>query len=191
MGRLVLPALLLAASPALAAPQEMTAAADLAGACAAIRGSIAPAAPCKVISKVGSAQLISIRADMIAHYAIVIQISGTLRVSEPIEIIEQNCGMMKCDHVDRVTPALRVLGNGAVALELAMQLHHEVTRDDGTRATRAITERWDQTSMLVCDPNLDTCLAREWGGRGNSCRVKLAAATGQVTATCVTTEPYF
>lgn len=199
MLRFVLPStILLTALPAAAerpTPAEMTEAKDLGEACTEARDMLPATATCTVRSKVdikgfGTAELLEIQHAEITQYAISLRMPTTYLVSSPVQFVSSNCGMMKCDVIDRMVPKLRALKNGMVALEISIQAHHEYTDERGPKVKQVITDRWDQASIIVCGGRAGSieCVNREWGGRYNSCTVKVGD-DGNVTSSCTTTEP--
>ncbi len=190
--------ILLTALPAAAerpAPTEMTEVKDAAEACAEAHDTLPSTAKCSVVGKVevkglGTAELVVVDGGEVVQYAIAIRTAGKQLVSERLMLVAHNCGMMKCDVIDRQQPKLRALRNGTVALEVTVQAHHEYTDERGPKAKQVTTDRWDQVSIIACGNRSGAieCVTREWGGRHNSCKAKLGD-DGSVTTSCTTTEP--
>ena len=122
------------------------------------------------VTDFGMVQLYASTSDAPTRYALVATVGGKLWMSETIAPAEV---------LDPGRPTLRVVTIGgrkvAVAV-LAQTYHHE-------------KERWTAATLLACGPGAKgaTCATRTWGGRGNSCKVKLAA-DAQVIASCDTKD---
>lgn len=119
----------------------------------------------------GSVELYVASGDAATRYAVVATSAGKLWMSEPV---------VPAEVLDPGRPTLRVVTAGgrtfAVAV-LAQTYHHE-------------KDRWSGATLIACGQGAKgqaTCNTRTWGGRGNSCKVKLAP-DGQVIASCDTRD---
>src|SRR6185437_9463672 len=125
--------------------------AHVADACAPLRKDLDAKLACKPVAHAklaggATADLYAVNSDVI-RYAVVVTDGGASATSEPIELLGSDCGMMKCDVLDRQTPTLRALHKGAmVALELVAKYHHE-THDTGTPT---IAGRWQTYDAILC-----------------------------------------
>ena len=120
---------------------------DPGDACARLREKMDPKGTCtsagKVTAKAGwTFEVIAAADPGTVSYGIVIMLDGKPWVSQPIELVLQNCGMQKCDLLDRHKPKPpRVLDTQtpAVAVEFLLRSHHEHTDDSSGKAKQVTT----------------------------------------------------
>jgi hypothetical protein len=161
------------------------------GLCYALRKDLDAKLACKSVAHVklaggATADLYAVKSDVI-RYAVVITDNRSSATSEPVELLTEDCGMMKCDLLDGQTPKLRAIGHGAMAvLELSAKFHHE-THDD---KVPKVTGRWSTYDAILCGKNSGsayTCVTRHRGGRDHSCTARLAD-DGTLTSRCEDVE---
>ena len=180
--RIVLALLLLA--PALAhadddAPvaKPMTHISDSDGVCGVLRKDLDAKLDCKAIAHArlgaATAELYAVKGP-VTRYAVVITDGGASAVSEPLELVASDCGMMKCDVLDAKSAKLRVLHKGAmVVVEVVAKYHHEM-HDTGTSR---LGGRWQTYDAIACGKNTGgayTCVTRHKGALDHSCTATLA-----------------
>lgn len=149
--------------------------ADAAAVCKELTGGDAKARCRSVagtaVKTFGTVELYVATGDAATRYAVVATSGGKLWMSDAIAPAEV---------LDPGRPTLRVATAGGRAFAVAViaqTYHHE-------------KERWNGATLIACGPGAKgqaTCTARTWGGRGNSCKVKLAP-DGQVIASCDTKD---
>ncbi len=157
--------------------KPMTHVTDKDAACAALRKELDAKLECKAIAhaKLGAAaaDLYAVEGD-VTRYAVVITDGGASAMSEPLELVASDCGMMKCEILDAHAPKLRALHKGAmVVLEVVAKYHHE-THDSGVSKS---TGRWQTYDAIACGKAASgayTCVTRHRGGRDHSCTATLA-----------------
>ena len=166
-------AITLASAAAHAGPMRPFA--DAASVCKELTGSDAKTRCRSVagtaVKDFGSVELYVATGDSATRYAVVATSGGKLWMSDPIAPAEV---------LDPGRPTLRVVtaaGRSFAVAVLAQTYHHE-------------KDRWSGATLIACGQAAKgqaTCTVRTWGGRGNSCKVKLAP-DGQVIASCDTKD---
>lgn len=173
----------------------MTAIKDAAAACAAIvQGD--PTAKCTKLASVplkgiGNAEVYGIKGPVI-RYAMVVTANNITYISPPVELMQSNCGMGKCDIVDSAKPTLKSLTIAGVtvpALVVEVVSHNE--RTEGTEKSKPTTvAKWLSTTVLACSGSTKlgpACRTYKWGFRDMSCKTNVTAS-GDVNVTCDSVE---
>lgn len=159
-------------------PKPMTPVTNSDFVCGMLTKDLDPKLACKDVAHVkladgATVDLWAVKGDLVRYAVVVEGADHKHAVSAPVELTGQDCGMMKCDMLDGATPKLRTIQKGKIAvLELTAKFHHEVHEPK-----MAVTERWQEVDYLACGPASGgalTCVARHFGGRGHSCKGKLA-----------------
>jgi len=175
-------------------PVAMTTVKDLADVCKRLVADLDPKATCTSAGKLAvkggvEAETYVAKGGMV-RYAVVVTANKVMYLSPPVEIMPMNCGMSKCDVLDDNKTTLRTLTINNVsipALVIDKKFHHEVTNEKGKQDT---TEKWTSTSVIACSGSAKggpACSVREWGGRGNSCKVTVKP-DGNVLSNCDATD---
>jgi len=156
----------------------MTALPDSTAVCKELTASD-PKATCKsvmgsTVKDFGNVQLYVATGEA-RRYALVATVGGKLWRSEPLVLAPSG------DVLDASKPALRVVtarGRAYAVAVIAQSYHHD-------------KDRWSVTTLIACGPKAEgggaTCNTRTWGGRGNSCKLKLGA-DAQLIASCDTRD---
>ena len=108
------------------------------------------------------------------RFALVATVGGKLWRSEPFVVGPSE------NVLDGTKPALRVVKANGRTFAVAV-IAQSYRRDK---------DRWTVTTLIACGPKAAggaTCNTRTWGGRGNSCKLKLGA-DAQLIASCDTRD---
>ena len=181
-------ALLIVAGPATARADRptsapMTAVADVAAACAALRDALPADVACSRVGQaklkgVGAAEVYAIKTDALVRYAMVVTAGGKTWRSPVRALPLAVCADGDCERVTRQAPKVRVVklaGMTAAALELSVA--YAFTPKGGKETT------WTQYQLVACggEAAAPVCVEATVGERARSCTAKLAA-TGVVSS---------
>lgn len=161
----------------------MTAVADVAAACAELRGALPADVACGRVGQaklkgVGAAEVYAIKTDALVRYAMVVTAGGKTWRSPVRALPLAVCADGDCERVTRQAPKVRVVklaGMNAAALELTVA--YAYTPKGGKETT------WSQYQLVACGGEAagPVCVEATVGERARSCTAKLGA-TGIVSS---------
>ncbi|MBL8624744.1 MAG: peptidylprolyl isomerase [Myxococcales bacterium] len=161
----------------------MTAVADVAAACAALRDALPADVACSRVGQaklkgVGAAEVYAIKTDALVRYAMVVTAGGKTWRSPVRALPLAVCADGDCERVTKQAPKVRVVklaGMAAAALELTVA--YAYTPKGGKETT------WSQYQLVACGGQAagPVCVEATVGERARSCTAKLGA-TGIVSS---------
>jgi hypothetical protein len=161
--------------------------------CASMRGSLDAKLPCKKISstKLAGATLEAyvVADQQTAQYATVMVVNEKSFVSPPLVIELGDCAMMKCLIVDKTTPRVHAVSQGALGvLELAVTLHWQHTNPDNGKVSNDKPRH--NHYVIACSKGADvpSCITIQSGTMTDKSCTGSVDAGGELHTTCDETQ---